>query len=258
MGDIEIRYARSGEGPAVVLLHGLAEDHASWRPVLDGIADRTLYAPDLRGHGGSTVGDGAGTAAQLADDLIGFLETVTGPAAVIGYSLGGSIALLAASERADLIPELIVIATSSVVGRAATEFFAGRIAQIEAGDMDGFAAGLRDDTALQIVTEADLDANVAGRLAAIGDGAGYVNAARAMMAMRDDPLTPRLTDIAGHVDVIVSDGDAFCPPKAGRMIVDALPDGSVHQIDGAGHLIMVDRPDALVSLLDRLLNGGAP
>ena len=99
---------------------------------------------------------------------------------------------------------------------------------------------------------------MAGRLAAIGDGAGYVNAARAMMAMRDDPLTPRLADIAGHVDVIVSDGDVFCPPKAGRMIVDALPDGSVHQIDGAGHLIMVDRPDALVSLLDRLLNGGAP
>jgi pimeloyl-ACP methyl ester carboxylesterase len=256
--DIEIRYAMSGEGPAVVLLHGLAEDHGSWQPVLDGIVDRTLYAPDLRGHGGSMVGNETGTAAQLADDLIGFLETVTGPAAVVGYSMGGSIALLAAAERSDLFRELIVIATSSVVGRAAAEFFAGRIAQLEAGDLDGFAAGLRDDTAQQVLTEVDLDALVAGRLAAIGDGAGYVNAARAMMAMRDAPLTPRLADIAGRVDVIVGDGDVFCPPKAGRMIVDALPDGAFHQIPGAGHLITVDRPDALVTLLDRLLNDQAP
>ena len=255
IGDIETCYAVVGSGPPVVLLHGLAEDHSSWLPVLDGLRGRTLHAVDLRGHGRTTLGAAEGTTDQLATDLIGFLEIVTGPAVVIGYSLGGSIGLLAAAERPDLVAGLIVIATSSVVGRAAADFFGGRIEQIEQGNMDEFAVGLRDDTAMQVLTDVDLDALVATRLAAVGSGGGYVNAARAMMAMREDPVHHRLAEITDHVDVVMADGDVFCPPRAGQMIVDALPDASYHQVDDAGHLITIDQPGLLVSLLDRLIDG---
>lgn len=116
LGDIEVNYSRHGSGPPVVLLHGLAEDHQSW----DGVADRlrcfTVYALDLRGHGQTTAGEGAGTLAQLSGDLDAFLRNVTGPAAVVGYSLGGTIGLRAATEPGTLIVHLIAIATSSVVG----------------------------------------------------------------------------------------------------------------------------------------------
>ncbi|MCY4135677.1 MAG: alpha/beta fold hydrolase, partial [bacterium] len=177
LGDITVNYARHGSGPPVVLLHGLAEDHRSWAGTAGHLGRFTVYALDLRGHGRTTAGEGTGTLSQLSGDLDAFLRNVTGPAAVVGYSLGGTIGLRAATEPGTLVSHLIAIATSSVVGSAAAEFFAGRIAQLEAGDAGVFAAGLRDDTAAQIVTQSDIDAVTARRLAAISDGSGYINAA---------------------------------------------------------------------------------
>ena len=86
------------------------------------------------GTASTTAGEGAGTLSQLSGDLDAFLRNVTGPAAVVGYSLGGTVGLRAATAPATLIGHLIAVATSSVVGSAAAEFFAGRIAQLEAGD----------------------------------------------------------------------------------------------------------------------------
>ena len=96
----------------------------------------------------------------------------------------------------------VVSGTSTVVGRAAAGFFEDRIALIRT-DRAAFAAALREDTAAQIVTSgADLDAITARRLEAVGDGRGYVNAARAMQAMHAAPLTGALGQLRCPVDVI--------------------------------------------------------
>src|SRR5690606_23513001 len=61
--DIEVHYTRAGDGPPVVLVHGLAQDGRSWEPVQRGLTKVTTYAYDLRGHGRTTVGDAQGTLA---------------------------------------------------------------------------------------------------------------------------------------------------------------------------------------------------
>ncbi|MCP5027868.1 MAG: alpha/beta fold hydrolase [Actinomycetia bacterium] len=253
LGNIIVHYQQQGSGPAVVLLHGLAEDHRSWAPMLHHLGEHSVTAIDLRGHGGTSAGDGDGTLEQLSDDLRRFLAEVTGPAVVIGYSLGGTIALHAASTGDTNVRGVIAVAASSVVGRAAADFFTGRIAQIEAGDWDEFGAGLRGDTAQQVVSEVDLDALTAYRLGALGDGLGYVNAARAMIRVQSAPLSPLLPGVATKVDVVGGDSDVFCPRKAADMIVDALPNGRYHEIAGAGHLISIDQPEDYGRLLARLL-----
>ena len=253
LNDIVVNYRRLGSGPAVVLLHGLAEDHRSWDTVAAQLESFCTHAVDLRGHGATTAGHAAGTLEQLSDDLIEFLGAVSGPASVVGYSLGGTIGLRAAVDAPELVRSLVVVATSSVVGSAAAEFFAGRVAQLDDGDRAGFAAGLRDDTSKQIVTDADLDGLVARRLDAIGDGVGYINAARAMIAMRAEPLNPLLSRIAVPVDIVGADGDVFCPRRASRIIEDAVPHSRYHEIGGSGHLLSVDRPTAYGELLARLL-----
>ena len=253
LGDITVNYSRRGSGPPVVLLHGLAEDHRSWDGVADHLRGFTVYALDLRGHGRTTAGEGTGTLAQLSGDLDAFLRNVTGPAAVVGYSLGGTIGLGAATQPATLIGHLIAIATSSVVGSAAADFFTGRIAQLEAGDTTGFAAGLRDDTAAQIVTPSDVDEVTARRVAAVGDGRGYINAARAMIGIRSEPLSPLLGNIEIPVDVIGASDDVFCPRRASDIIVERVAGSRYHEIAGAGHLISVDQPDAYGTLIARLL-----
>ena len=179
LGDIDVSYAEAGPRDAapVVLIHGLAEDGSSWAGTQEALADLHTFAYDLRGHGRSSVGDGDGTLAQLGNDLIAFLEKVTGPAVVVGFSLGGTIALWAAAQRPDLVTGAVVLGTSSVVGRSATGFYAGRIELAGDTSSQRFREAIRDDTAAALVVGDRLDEITATRLTAIGDGRGYVNAA---------------------------------------------------------------------------------
>ena len=108
------------------------------------------------------------------------------------------------------------------------------------------------------MTDVDVDAIAAARLVAVGTGAGYVNAARAMIGMRSAPLNPRLDRIAVPVDVIGADRDAFCPRRAADILLEALPDARYHEISGAGHLVSVDQPANYGRLLARLLEGSPP
>ena len=255
LNDIVVNYRRRGSGPPVVLLHGLAEDHRSWDPVIAHLGSFTTYAVDLRGHGGTAVGEPAGTLSQLGNDLVAFLGAVSGPAAVVGYSLGGTIGLKAAVDEPALIKHLVVVATSSVVGTAAAEFFAGRIAQLEAGDRAGFEAGLRGDTKMQIVSEADLGALTSRRMDAVGEGRGdgYINAARAMIQIRSEPLNPLLSQIEAPVDIVGAEHDVFCPRRASDIIAETVHNSRYHEVAGAGHLLSVDQPQAYGELLARLL-----
>ncbi|MFD1212848.1 alpha/beta fold hydrolase [Arthrobacter sp. GCM10027362] len=260
INDIQVAYSETagsdtGDGP-VVLIHGLAEGRDSWSGTQADLSGLHTFAYDLRGHGATTTGEGAGTLEQLGQDLVGFLEQVTGPAIVVGFSLGGTVALWAAAERPDLVRRTVVLGTSSLVGRSAVQFYVNRIEM--AGDTTSreFRNAIRDDTAAALYTATDeLDVVTKARLAAIGDGTGYVNAARAMAALHESPLTPRLADITTHVDVIGADHDAFCPAKAARIIVDALSDVTYREVPNAGHLMNVDNPSAVTAVLREAIAG---
>lgn len=256
LGDIEVSYTEAGNGDPVVLVHGLAEDKGTWAAQQRDLTGVRTFAYDLRGHGGTTPGQADGTLAQLGRDLLAFLEKVSGPAVVVGFSLGGTVALWAAAERPDLVTRAIVLGTSSVVGRAAAEFYAQRIAQAADTSGEEFRAGLRNDTAAALAVAQDrLEEVVAARLAAVGDGRGYISAARAMAGLNQAPLTPRLAEVKVHVDVVGATGDTFCPAKAAAIITEALPDVTYHEIPDAGHLMNIDNPDAVTAILRTALSG---
>lgn len=258
INDLEVAYSEAGS-PApgstpVVLLHGLAEGRESWSGVQAALPHLHTFAYDLRGHGSTTLGEGAGTLEQLGEDLISFLERVTGPATVVGFSLGGTIALWAAAERPDLVLRSVVLGTSSLVGRSAVQFYGNRIALAQDTTAPEFREAIREDTAAALHSaSASLEAITAARLAAIGDGGGYINASRAMAALNEFPLTPRLAGIPNHVDVVGAAQDAFCPAKAARIIVEALPDVTYWEIPDAGHLMGADNPAAVTGVLRQTL-----
>ena len=131
--DIDVAFDLRGEGPRVVLVHGLAQDHSSWAPLQAALTDHTTLAYDIRGHGSTTLGAGEGTIDQLGGDLISLLES-SGPATVVGFSLGGVVALWAASERPDLVEGVVALATSSIVGRAVADGLDEQIALFARGD----------------------------------------------------------------------------------------------------------------------------
>lgn len=251
--DIDVAYREAGpvDAPAVVFVHGLAEDSATWQPQLDTLAGYHLYAYDVRGHGATDPGAGEGKLEQLAADLGAFLETVSGPAICVGFSLGGTIVLAAAADYPNLVRGVVVLGTSTVVGRGAAGFYTDRIAHAaELGE------SLRADTAAGLFrTDVDINAVTELRRAAVGDGRGYRNAARAMLALHEQPLTPRLADIGAPVQVIGAEHDAFCPRKAADIILAGLPQAAYTEIPAAGHLMNIDNPQVVTAALAGALKG---
>ncbi len=85
--------ARTGQGPALLLLHGWPEFWLTWEPVMTRLAERfTLLAPDLRGFGDSDKPDGPFGPADHAEDLLALLEALgVEKAGVVGHDVGGGV-----------------------------------------------------------------------------------------------------------------------------------------------------------------------
>jgi pimeloyl-ACP methyl ester carboxylesterase len=90
---VRIAYARSGEGPPLLLIHGTTADHHRWQPVLSDLERHfTVYAMDRRGRGGSSDAPDYDVAREV-EDVVAMIETIGGRVSVIGHSYGAICAL---------------------------------------------------------------------------------------------------------------------------------------------------------------------
>ncbi|MGN6781221.1 MAG: alpha/beta fold hydrolase [Marmoricola sp.] len=105
-------YVKTGEGPALLLLHGLACDHTTWDPVIRQLArDHTVIAPDLLGHGRSDKPRADYSVGGFANGMRDLL-TVLGidKVTVVGHSLGGGVAMQFAYQFPERTERLILVA----------------------------------------------------------------------------------------------------------------------------------------------------
>ena len=100
----------AGDGPPLVLLHGIGSNNTTWWPVIDALAQRfRVIAPDWRGHGASGRPDTGYLIEDYATDLAGLLPAfgLEHPL-VMGHSLGGMVALQWASTHPDSARKLVI------------------------------------------------------------------------------------------------------------------------------------------------------
>ena len=87
-------FVRVGQGPALLLIHGIGDSSDTWRPVMEELAkDHTVIAPDLLGHGRSEKPRADYSVAAYANgmrDLLSVLEIDR--VSIVGHSLGGGVA----------------------------------------------------------------------------------------------------------------------------------------------------------------------
>jgi pimeloyl-ACP methyl ester carboxylesterase len=113
----EVGYRMAGEGPVIVLIHGMAGSSRTWREVMPLLArEYTVVAPDLLGHGESAkpLGDyslGA-YASGLRDLLVGALGIER--ATLVGQSLGGGVAMQLAYQHPELCERLVLVGSGGL------------------------------------------------------------------------------------------------------------------------------------------------
>lgn len=245
--DIDVAWHEWGRGEPLVLVHGLADDHRAWRKTLPWLAlHLRVIAPDLRGHGETTLGDPDGSLAQLADDLVAFLDALKldGPA-VAGFSLGGTIVLKAAANHPDRVRALFPVATSSRVGRVVTPWYQERADLADRG-AETLHPVLREDTVQQFMgARHELEDHWCMRRESTADPRGFANACRAMARLGAEPLDPELPRIRARTLVIAAEGDPLCPPRAAEKIAAGVIGARMTVIPGSGHQVEVEQPERL-------------
>lgn len=262
-GGGSLRYFTAGEGPAVLLVHGLGGSALNWLAVAPALAARRrVLVPDLPGHGRSTPLPGGSESSAFADALAELIEREQGaPVPVAGHSLGGLIAIRLAVRRPDLVAGLLLAAAAGIssgrrTARYALELLAvlrparrlaphrARIARSSRLRGAVFAWWGASDPA-QLEPEV-----VEGFLAGWELHTDTLSAARAMVS---DDARHNLEQIRcpclvlwGARDNQVGVGDAFDYARRLGEPVRVIPD--------CGHLLIGERPDAVLDALEVLLD----
>ena len=223
------------DAPPVVLLHGIATTSGlMWFAAMSQLAESfRVLAPDLRGHGRS-VCDGRFRLTDAADDVVAMLDGLSiERAIVLGYSLGGTVAQLAAHRHPDRISGLVLSAT-------AARFGPGGLARVP------FAAATRATAALSAVPlrrawfrpltdDTDSDGGAWSWFAAEMRGCHPQTIFEAGRELERFDSRTWLPDLDVPTAVVVTKRDRAVPPPAQRRLASLLPGAHTIEID-AGHV----------------------
>src|SRR5229473_35461 len=253
--DIEVAWFEVGRGKPLILVHGLADDHRAWRRALPDLMLRhRVLMYDLRGHGETSLGRPEGMLTQLGTDLASLMDAAGVDAAhIAGFSLGGTIAMRMAIDHPARVRGLLLVATSSRVGRAAAGWYQQRVDMVKRNDPDLRATLDRDAADVYAESVSELPDGLLIRRQSTADPRGYANACAAMAALNAAPLDPELGRISAPTLIVASDLDRHCPPKAAEIIAAGMKGSRMEVITGAGHPIPVEKPRELAGSMNTFL-----
>ena len=254
--DLRLSYFVEGDGPPVTLLHGFTQSGLSWREVISQMPPTWRWiVPDLRGHGETRVSGPAGCSmdACTADlerlwDHLGVARTH-----LVGYSMGGRLALHVAAHRPERLWSLLTIGAHAGLDPDAREGRRlGDEALAERIEKDGLEAFVDQWSALPLF--AGLQRRGAGYLAHLraermkNHVAGLACSLRGMGAGVMEPVWDRLgaadfrcTFVAGQLD--------HGYVAAARRLAASVPQGRTEIVPRAGHAVHQERPQAFARVL---------
>jgi pimeloyl-ACP methyl ester carboxylesterase len=113
----DVGYRVAGDGPVIVLIHGMAGSSLTWREVMPILArNYTVIAPDLLGHGESAKPRGDYSLGAYASGLRDLIHGALGieKATLVGQSLGGGVAMQLAYQHPELCERLVVVGSGGL------------------------------------------------------------------------------------------------------------------------------------------------
>lgn len=250
--ETRLYWSECGDGPPLVLVHGLGSSGRDWAPQVDRFAERhRVLRLDLRGHGRSERGDGSYSVAQFARDVAVFLrKRAAAPAHVVGLSLGGMVALELAAGAPALVRRLVVV--NSVADMRLRSWhdvwvYASRRLAVQALGMRRVGRLLAHT--LFVKPEQDDLRRMFVRRWAQNDKQAYLQAMDAIMRWS---VADRLGRIPTPTLLVSSDED-YTPVTAKRRMAARMPNAEVAVVGDARHALPVERPAAFNATVEAFL-----
>jgi pimeloyl-ACP methyl ester carboxylesterase len=256
-----IAYEVAGSGPLVVLAHGMGDSRAAYRAVIPQLvaAGYRVAAVDLRGCGESSVGWPAWSRTAIAGDLLAVIRHLGGPAVLVGHSVSGGAATIAAAQEPSLVTAVVELAPFT--RKQSISLGDLRVKRVRRGMLRllgtatfGSAPLWRSylDVAYPGVKPADWTERL-GRIDSLLREPGRMKALQDMGRSAPTDAGAQLGNVRCPVLVVMGtlDPDWADPRAEGSAIVDALPSGlgRLEMIEGAGHYPHDQFPDQVNSLI---------
>ncbi|MFN8421914.1 MAG: alpha/beta fold hydrolase [Anaerolineae bacterium] len=255
---IFLSYADNFPEHVVLFIHGYPLSSQMWGPQLEGLSGMVWgIAPDLRGCGESGTPGGPVTMTDYAEDCVALLDELglEDPVVVCGLSMGGYVALEFYRRHPDRVAGLVLAATKA--GADTDEGKAGRDKMIGMAEDQGVDAVVNTMLPKMFApnTAAD-DPELIEEVRDIMASTSVEGVVGALGAMRDRvDSTPTLATIAVPTLILHGAADTLMPPAEAEKLRDGIAGAELVMIEGAGHLLNMEQPDAFNDALLDFLSG---
>jgi pimeloyl-ACP methyl ester carboxylesterase len=272
-----------GDGPPLVLVHGLGGSHLNWESVAPLLArHHRVFAVDLVGFGLTPLASRRATVDTQRRLMRRFVDDVVGvPAVLMGNSMGGLIALVTAADHPDLVSRLVLVNPAlpivsarsfsptalqrlglplvPFVGPASVDFFyhtqepeqqVERTLELLCVEPDRVGPEARARTAEMLRLRREMEWATPA----------FTQAIRSVTAelIRRKRFTTEVLHRVGVPTLLVhGEADAIVAPASARWAARQRPDWAFHMLAGVGHVPMIEVPAEFAALVEEWLGAVA-
>ena len=271
--DQRITYRSAGDGPVLLLIHGMAGSATTWKQVMPALSRRfTVIAPDLLGHGRSDkqVGDySLGAFASMLRDLLVALGHEH--ATVVGQSLGGGVALQFAYQYPERCERLVLVGSGGL-GREVNPLLRylslpGSEAVLRlacAARVRGAVEGVADLASRVGLHPAPVVAELWRSYSSLGDDAtrrAFLRTLRAVIDPHGQAVSAaNRLHLAVEMPTLIiwGDADPIIPVEHAHAAHSAIPGSRLEIFEGVGHYPHCEVPERFVEILTEFIESTVP
>lgn len=229
----------------VILIHGAGGSQLSWPPQIRRLPGQRVFTTDLPGHGKSE-GAGRQEISEYTLDIIAFMkELKLRGAIIVGHSMGSAIALTLAIQHPKQVLGLGLLGSGAKL-------------RVASAILDLTANAGSFSKAVELVINHSFSEQADSRLKELSIKQMLETHVPVLhgdfLACDAFNILDELPRIQSRTLILCGEKDAMTPPKFSEMLRDGIPGSHLEIVPNAGHMLMLEQPDAVAKSLEQFLN----